>query len=315
MAPLTSPSSWSLLEDALRRYMAGGIALTEDVCHFMEATFGDASAATLRTLLSDESSAERDSLLDLVFFPDPSLQTAIEPILENHRLTGGDVTLLAAQLKAAPVATHLRIHGTDATVPTALPVFLIDAFLARLNIPWQLATALSASMDHLAAGSFAPTGDDKEGRHQLRVLLRNAALRQTPVQVRFLCDFFERRPPEDKDFVDKLTFILVFMKEHEDSTNIYLSLMNRKKFIFQHLLKARRSEAFAARTNMETMIMTGVRTPYFDIPTAERALVMIDGIAMAVFGRTECLDGAPRQVDLGNHAEALDPQELMKRLS
>ena len=42
---------------------------------------------------------------------------------------------------------------------------------------------------------------------------------------------------------------------------------------------------------------------------------MIDSIAMAVFGRTECLDGAPRKVDLGNHAEALDPQELIKRLS
>lgn len=315
MTPLLPPSSRSLLEDALRRYMAGGIVLTEGVCRFMEATFGDASAATLRTLLSDESSAERDSLLDLVFFPDPSLQIAIEPVLANHRLTGRDVTLLAAQLEAAPVATHLRVPGTDAVVPTALPAFLIDTFLARLNIPWQPVAALRASLDQLAAGSYAPTGDDKEGRLWLRVLLRNAALRQTPVQVRFLCDFFEHLLPGDKDFVDKLTFMLVFLKEHEDSDNVYQALMNRKKFIFQHLLKARRSEALAARTNMETMIMTGVRTPYFDIPTAERALVLIDGIAIAVFGHTECLDGMPRQVDLGSHAEALDPQELIKRLS
>ena len=65
--------------------------------------------------------------------------------------------------------------------------------------------------------------------------------------------FFRAPAPEDKDFVDKLTFMLVFMKEHEDSTNIYLSLMDRKKFIFQHLLKARRSEELAARTNMETI--------------------------------------------------------------
>jgi len=315
LTPLASPSSRSILEDALRQYMAGGIAVTKDVCRFMEATFGDASADTLRTLLSDESSAERDSLLDLVFFPDLSLQTAIEPIMEDHRLTSGDVTLLAEQLKVAPVATHLRMPGTDATVPTALPAFLIDAFLARLNIPWQPAAALSALLDHLAAGALAPTGDDKEGRLRLRVLLRNAALRQTPVQVRFLCDFFERLSPEDKDFVDKVTFMLVFIKEHEDSTNFYLSLMDRKKFIFQHLLKARRSEAFAARTNMETMIMTGVRTPYFDIPTGERTLVLIDSIAIAVFGRTECLEGTPRRVDLGNHAETLDPQELIKRLS
>ena len=153
------------------------------------------------------------------------------------------------------------------------------------------------------------------GRHRLRFLLRNAELRQTPVQVRFLCDFFECLPLEDKDFVDKLTFMLVFMKEHEDSPNIYQALMDRKKFILQHLLKTRRSEELAARTNMETLIMTGVRTPYFDVPTAERTLILIDSIAMAVFGRTECLDGTPREVDLGHHAGTLDPEDLIHRLS
>ena len=106
------PSAWSLLEGALRRYMAGGIVLTEDTRGFMEATFGEASVAVLQALLSDASSAERDSLLDLVFFPDPSLQVAIEPVLEEHRLSQDDVSLLAAQLKAVPVVTRLRISGT-----------------------------------------------------------------------------------------------------------------------------------------------------------------------------------------------------------
>jgi hypothetical protein len=315
LTPVAPPSSRSLLEDALRHYMAGGITLTEDVRRFMEATFGDASVATLQALLSDESGAERDSLMDLIFFPDPSLQIAIEPILENHCLTEGDVTLLAAQLKATPVATTLHIPGTDAAVPTVLPVFLVDTFLARLNIPWQPTEALTETLTHLDARPLSPSGDRKEGCHRLRVLLRNAALRQTPVQVRFLCDFFECLPLEDQDFVDKLTFMLVFMKEHEDSPNIYQALMDRKKFIFQHLLKTRRSGELAARTNMETLIMTGVRTPYFDVPTAEKTLVLIDRIAMAVFGRTECLDGMPCEVDLGHHAGALDPEDLIHRLS
>jgi hypothetical protein len=58
-----------------------------------------------------------------------------------------------------------------------------------------------------------------------------------------------------------------------------------------------------------------VRTPYFDVPTAEKTLVLIDRIAMAVFGRTECLDGMPCEVDLGHHAGALDPEDLIHRLS
>lgn len=315
MTPVAPPSVWSLLEDALRRRMADGMVLTNETCRFMEATFGEASVGALQALLYDESSAERDTLLDLVFFPDPSLQIALEPILETHRVTQSDVALLAAQLKATPVATHLRIPGADVTVPADMPAFLVGAFLARLNIPWQPAEALCASIARLDAGSLSPTGDGREGRHRLRVWLRNAALQQTPVQVRFLCDFLERLPIQDQDYVDQLTFILVFMKEHDKSTNMYQALMDRKKFIFKNLLKVRRSGELAARTNKETQIMTGVRTPYFDIPTAERTLLLIDRVAMTVFGRTEHLEGAPRQVDLGHHEGTIDSEALIHRLS
>jgi hypothetical protein len=295
--------------------MADGITLTGDVRGFMTATFGDASVETLRALVSDESSAERDSLLDLVFFPDQALQLAIEPVLEGLSLTEEDVGLLAARLKAAPVATGLRLPGVADLFPAVMPAFLVDAFLARLNLAWQPSAALSEVMTRLDTRWLAPTHDREDGRLRLRVRLRNAGLRQTPAQVLFLGDFFERLPLDDKDFVDKLDFMLVFLKEHEGATNVYQALMDRKKFLFRHLLKNRQVTEWAARTNMETRIMAGVRPSYFDVHTAERSLALIDRIAMAVFGRTEWLDGSPRSVDLGNYAEAPDPAELMDRLS
>jgi hypothetical protein len=61
--------------------------------------------------------------------------------------------------------------------------------------------------------------------------------------------------------------------------------------------------------------MAGVRPSYFDVHAAERALALIARIAMAVFGRTEWLDGAPHEVDLGSYAETPDPAELVDRLS
>ena len=311
----SAASSCAKLEDALRRYMAAGIALTDEVRRFMEATFGDASAATLQALLSDESSAERDSLLDLIFFPDGPLQIAMEPILEGHPLEESDVALLADWFKAEPPCARLQIPGRDETLPALMPAFAVEAFLGRMNIAWQPAEALVATLAHLDARPLSPTGKGRDGRMRLRVALRNAALRQTPVQLRFLVDFFEHLPTTDPGFVDKLAFMLVFMKEHEDSANIYAALMARKRFLFRNLMIDRRSAELAARNNMETLIMTGVRRPHFDCDAAQQALALIDDIATAVFGRTEAMDGAPRQVALGDGAASLDPDELIRRLS
>jgi hypothetical protein len=295
--------------------MADGITLTGDVRGFMTATFGDASADTLQTLLSDESSAERDSLLDLVFFPDQALQLAIEPVIESHGLTEEAVSLLAARLKAAPVATGLRLPGSGGRRPDR------DAGVFSRHVPGPVESCLAAggglkrADDPSGYSPLSPTHDREDGRLRLRVHLRNAGLRQTPAQVLFLGDFFERLPLDDEDFVDKLDFMLVFLKEHEGTTNFYQALMDRKKFLFRHLLKNRQTTEWAARTNMETRIMAGVRPSYFDVHAAERSLALIDRIAMAVFGRTEWLDGSPRSVDLGNYAETPDPAELVDRLS
>ena len=150
MTPSASPAILDDLEAVLRRYMADGITLTGDVRGFMTATFGDASADTLQTLLSDESNAERDSLLDLVFFPDQALQLAIEPVLECHRLTEEAVRLLASRLKAAPVATGLRLTGgADARTDR-------DAGVSSRHVPGPVESCL-------AAGGSLKRADDPSG--------------------------------------------------------------------------------------------------------------------------------------------------------
>lgn len=303
------------LEKIIRSFMAQGFELGEGVLRFMAATFGDPTPDTLQGLCGDDSSAERDSLLDLIFFPDPALQIAIEPVLMPQGLTRADVARVGEGLKAEPVTARLRIPGAQAPVAVTMPAFAVDALLTRLNLVWQPAAALAAAIARMDASPLSPGADNDDGQHRLRVRLRNAALGQTPVQVQFLVDFFERLPAGAGDFVDKLDFMLVFMKEHENAGNLYRALMARKKFLFRHLHKDRDAARFAARNNMETLVMTGVRRPYFDAAAAERTLVMIDDIAAAIFGRTEFLEGSPRRVDLGHQTVGPDPQELIRWLS
>lgn len=303
------------LEGAIRAALAAGIEVTEPVRFFMEATFGDASPDTLQALLADDSDAERDSLLDLLFFPDLTLQAAIEPILERYPPKAGDVYRLAGRFKSDTPAVRFLYPESRAAVAAALPASGVDAFLNRLNLTWQPAAAITAALDRMDSRGLPPRDAPADGRIRLRVWLRNAALRQTPVQIRFLCDFLIRAPLDDEAFVDQLRFSLVFLKEHEDAANLYTALMTRKKFIFRHLLNARRSAERAARSNMETLIMTGVRTPHFDITQGEQMLEMIDHIAIAVYGRTEPLEDVFRQVDLSESTEGLNPAELIRRLS
>lgn len=315
MNPLEPAPPPALLEKALRRTMAAGIDLSEAVCRYMAATVGEASPEALQALLGDDADAERDSLLELLFFPDQSLQAAIEPLLERHPMSSADAVRLAQRFKTEPLAARFRFPGTDRAIPATLAASGVDAFLNRLNLTWAPAAALEEVLGRLDAGPLSPDGSHQEGRTRLRVWLRNAALAQTAVQLRFLCDFLERMPLEGAPFVDQLHFCLVFLQEHQDAGNLYAALMDRKRFIYRHLLKTRRAAERAAGSNMETLLMTGVRTPYFDVAAGERTLAVIDQIAWAVFGRTEILEGIPREVDLGEQADGLDPAELIRRLS
>lgn len=313
---LSAPATpGSALEATIRACLADRPALTEEVRRFLEATFGDASAATLKDVLADPASAERESLLDLIFFPDPPLQLALEPLLERYRPSPSDVAFLADRLKAQPPVARLGIGEGEAAMPVPMPAFAVNDFLNRLHLLWCPVDVLTTAIARLPAGPLSPAGDAEDGRRRLRVRMRNAAPRQTPTQVRFLCDFFERVPLDREGFVDQLDFMLVFMNEHEAAGNLYRALMDRKKFLFRHLEGARRAAQRAARSNMETLVMTGVRTAYFDVAVAERNMVLIDAIAWAVFGRTEALEGPVQSIDLGHHDGTFDPEALIRRLS
>lgn len=312
---MTTSAPADVIEEAIRAFLDRGLELGGDVRHFMEATFGDAGPETLRGVLDDPSGTERDSLLDLVFFPDLALQIGIEALLGEHSPGEADITRLEARLKAVPATTQLLFPEAAAAIPLAMPAFTVDAFLARLHLGWQPVPALAAVIERQDFRWLSPTQDPLDGRLRLQVRLRNADLSQPPVQVEFLGDFFERCPTGGGVFVDQLDFIIVFLKEHEAANNLYQALMARKAFLLRHLQKARRAAEFEARNNQETLMMTGVRRPYFDTAAAERTVALIDTVAKVVYGRTEWLEGTPREIDLGHPSEGLDPAELIRRLS
>jgi hypothetical protein len=300
------------VEAKIRALFLEGVPLTPDVCQYIEATLGAAEPDALADLLAGPDESERDTLLELVFFPDQGFQYSLEKVLAGGGLAEADRSRLAIRLRTDPARACLRLPGHPQKLDSQLPIEGVEAFLTRLNLPWSLDARLRAALDQWAVEHGGKR--DIDGFH-LMVKLRNADLLQTPGQLGVLKDFLRRMPPAEQRWVICFDFLLAFLTEHGDVLNFYRALMDRKLFLVRHLIKARRNAETISRSNMETLCLTGFRAAHFDMAAAEEALGCIDAIALAVYGRTEYFDDAPVSMDLGQVGGADDIEGIVRRLS
>ncbi len=310
MNEISSTTLVDRVEARIRALFREGLPLTAEVCQHIEATLGAADPDTVADLLHGAEESERDTLLELVFFPDTAFQNRLETVLAGGGLTTEDRARLAARLKAAPPAAILVFPDDPQQLGCDLPNEGVDAFLTRLNLTWSIAPRL---LDALAQWDQRPADTGGADVPALIVKLRNAALQQTPVQIRLLMDFLERMPANHDRWKTCFDFLLSFLSEHEDTLNFYRALMARKLFLVRHLIKARQQAEALARSNMETLSMTGFRVAHFDTAAAEQALGCIDAIALAVYGRTEHFDDAPVSRDW-DEMDASDIDGIVRRL-
>ncbi|MCK5205289.1 MAG: hypothetical protein KAR15_15505, partial [Desulfobacterales bacterium] len=62
------------LADRIIDILQSGLTMNADTLHYIDSTFSNPSIGELEELLQDESSCETDSLIELLFFPDESVQ-------------------------------------------------------------------------------------------------------------------------------------------------------------------------------------------------------------------------------------------------
>ncbi len=298
------------VEGRIRAFFRDGLLLTADILHYIEATLGTADPENVADLLGGPEESERDTLLELVFFPDAALQYRLETVLAGGGVAVGDRRRLAARLKATPLSANLVFPDDPQQLACDLPVEGVDAFLTRLNLTWSIAPQLFDALEDWDQAHAAAADADVP---TLIVKLRNAGLQQTPGQIRLVKDFLARMPTAGGRWDACFDFLMSFLAEHEDTLNFYRALMARKLFLAHHLMRARRQAATFARSNMEILSMKGFRAAHFDTAAAEKALGCIDAIALAVYGRTEHFDEAPVSMDLGT-MDASDIEGIVRRL-
>jgi hypothetical protein len=257
-----------------------GLKLDERVLHFMDSTFGPFSPEKMAQVIQDEDLCEREPLLELIFFPDESIQVQIEDMLCVGDYTEKDEESVINSLVSRIQSVELYFPESPGKLEIAFSRESAKQFISRLKI--------SSTPDKKLINSIKKTVDSKWADLVL-VKIRNAAIPRIDNIIDFLSGFFRKIGADRPDFLDCLNFILEFSQGLDEGSNIFQSLMERKKVCIQTLAKAAEYERQLSKYNMETMIMKGIRNPCVNGDEMKKTISIIDRISLSIFNRFDLI--------------------------
>ena len=286
--------------------LQSGLTLNADTLHYIDSTFSNPFIGELEELLQDESSCETDSLIELLFFPDESVQMQLEEMLGETRLQKQDEQEIQDLVCTKAFQTRIRFPDERGTLGMEVTPTSVAQFIMRLNLLRCLNPKLSASIAEYVPVTF---------QTRCKVRLRNAKPITSQNKILFLQAFFEKLEIDSDESFDFLDFILSILDECKDGQDMFKALMTKKRFYFQSLQKAKNLDIQLKKHNVETLLLSGKRVSYVDTADARKKIRMIDRISLAVFGKTEFFDLMPA----GEQSITLEGKEdidkLIKELS
>jgi hypothetical protein len=267
-----------VLAGEIKKILSKSIGLSDDVAHYIDSTFSNPTIEELQTILADDSNCEKDSLVELLFFPDESMQIQLEETLERHRPQNEDENKILTYLCRDPLQVTFRFEDDRGAIKLPIPEDVTRQFLVRLKI--------SKHLDPKLIESIRNYGDEKNF-NRFKVKIRNSRFTATENKTAFLRKFFETIGARSNDVFECLDFALGFLDEIKKESDIYQALMTKKKFYFISLQKAKKMEARLEKHNIETLMLQGERVILINPADVRNKMRIIDRISRAVFGKTE----------------------------
>jgi len=288
------------LADEIRKILGNGFTLSSEVIHYIDSTFSYPTKTELQTILQDDSNCEKDSLMELLLFPDETMQLQLESLLERLHFQEADEKSILDNLFQGPV--QVAIHFPEEREPLHLKVTedVAGRFISRLNISKHLNPELLEALNHY---------EDENTSIRIKVKMRNSRFSPSDEKTKFLCLFFEKFDSQDNDIFECLEFALSFLDEPTIDNDIYRTLMAKKKFYFGSLQKAKQLDTHLQKHNMETLLARGKRVVLIDQRDARTKMRIIDRISRAVFGKTEYfepLHNGEEHIELGTDQNVQD---------
>lgn len=285
---------------SLRELLGEGSILDQDAVRTIDALLAPASGAVMAKALAQDEDAETQSILELICFPDKSLQARLEPLLADAAFGPLDEPIILDHLTDPPPLARFTFPDGRGTAEIHLPAWAVASFLARLHIDRNPDVRL---VEAVAAGT------PPELQATFRAKLRNCRFHWSEPRIDFLCLFFQ-----NIDFVAQnpehlLDFILALFHEMPDAQDLWSAISAKKQEYAATLEKAAAFEEQRRNKNMETLTMQGIRIPYLDAADIRDRLECLDAVCLAVFGLTPPVKQTAA-VDLG----PIDGDEDLKRV-
>jgi hypothetical protein len=290
----------------IEKQLKSGIAVSRDTLHFMASTFSIESPQELAKLLSDPDDSESQSLMELLFTPNESIQSGFEEMIQKQGYTVKDQQSTIRLLFQKQVEAPIRFPGDGGKITFIPPEHLLETYVLNLKITKQLPTELIAAVYKYAAVSI---------RSAIKVKLRNTRVVLCRSVRSFLCRFLEKTDTAGKHFLTDLDLCLSVLSEQPGTPALFDLFMGKKRSLLVALQQAERFEKQLANDNIETLILKGVRTPHIDKAEVKKQTFRIDAICLAVFGITDPLLQIPTDVDLGNFSDRDDLKKAFEMLS
>jgi hypothetical protein len=278
MKKMPSPDKSMLLADEIFKILSKGLTLGSDVVQYIDSTFANPSIGEIIDILQDDTNCERDSLIELLFFPDVQLQYQLEELLENETFGKEDEKEVLDYLCRNPLELEFHFPGSRGSFSLGIPKSVAHQFIMRLNICKQIDQNLL-----LTIKGTTPAKD----QNRFAVKLRNSRFAVTDKAVWFLSSFFKKWDTHDGDVFKYFDFILLFLEELQKEDDIFEALMKKKRFYLKHLKRAEKFEKQLKKTNMETLILKGQTAAFINMNEARENMAIIDRISLTVFAKTE----------------------------
>ena len=294
-----------LLAGKIAELLREGIHAGPDVLDYINSTYGNPTDEQINSLLDERGGSERETLVELLFFPDESVQMQLEETLQAHGYTTQDAGAVAADLTHRNVLSTVFLGGADRTLKVQVDRSVADPFLMRLNVDYTADAKVRRTIaEVLPADRRAAAG----------VRLRNARAAPTGRLLDFFLQYI-RTMHADRFFFEDLDFLVAFMQETDSDADVYEALTKKKRSCRRHLNRVERVEDKLRKSNVETLLLQGGRYPYIDKDRTLKTIAAIDRICLAVFKKTESIESMDRGDDGWEIRGAEDAVAMIRRLS
>ncbi len=263
-----------LLAKQIISLLCKGINLNADVVHYIDSTFGYPSLQELKEIITDEENCERDSLLELIFYPDEKIQMNLEYIIESNIFEKGDAEKVKSYLSTANPKIDLLFPDGKKILKVSFPQSIIHNFVARLNICTKTDSKILDTINTYVRAS---------DQSLIKVKLRNRRFDETENKISFFCMFFKSNPPTSSYFFECLDFMIEFFNGLQKDNDIFNSLVQKKIFLSNSIKKSVELTDQLKKKNFEILMSQNVRIPYLNIDGYKKKIELIDLICMSVF--------------------------------